>query len=58
MAALFCTAGAASNMFVRQPQLPYHNSAYGWLVYNVSEYQPTCGWQIVLTSSYPLCSIQ
>ncbi|KAH9502738.1 hypothetical protein Btru_069644 [Bulinus truncatus] len=59
LAAVLTGAGDTTNMFFRKVNsIPWNNNAYGLLIYNVSEFRPTCNWKIIVTSSYPICFVK
>ncbi|CAL1548718.1 unnamed protein product [Lymnaea stagnalis] len=46
------------HLFYPDANQPWNNYATGKLMYNGTGYTPTCGWKVILSSSYPMCDIK
>ena len=48
---------AVSNFFAFRTPSAHNNEAWGDYTMSMADHAPTCGWKLIVSSSYPLSSI-
>ena len=51
------TSMAVSNFFAFRTPSAHNNEAWGDYTMSMADHAPTCGWKLIVSSSYPLSSI-